>query len=161
MTAIIFLILRILLSLALYSLLFLLFFFLWKENRKTGISILQSKVPPITLNQISEGDTEKIRVFYSDEFTIGRSANCEWQLPDEVVSNFHARFSYHHMQWWIEDLKSKNGTFINGNNVATPTVLTSGDVISIGDDLFELSIFNDGDQEEVITNKISDGDLDE
>ena len=50
---------------------------------------------------------------------------------------------------------------INGNNVATPTVLTSGDVISIGDDLFELSIFNDGDQEEVITNKISDGDLDE
>jgi pSer/pThr/pTyr-binding forkhead associated (FHA) protein len=161
MTAIVFLILRIILGIFLYLILFLLFYFLWKENKNIGLSILQRNIPPITLNLISKENDSKMRVFYSEEITIGRSSNCDWQLPDEVVSNFHSRLRYHHMQWWIEDLKSKNGTYINGFKVVTPTVLTSGDEISIGNNLFELSVFNVGEMGEEEINSNAIGELDE
>ncbi|MFU8774027.1 MAG: FHA domain-containing protein, partial [Anaerolineales bacterium] len=44
----------------------------------------------------------------------------------------HARLSFHHNQWWIEDMGSKNGTFLNQQFVATPLVVTSGDELLFG-----------------------------
>jgi pSer/pThr/pTyr-binding forkhead associated (FHA) protein len=140
MTAIIFFILRILLSFCLYLIIFLFFYFLWKENKKLSSSISQRRIPALSLSLISDDIPFKTRIFHSQDITIGRSSNCDWQLPNDVVSNYHSRIKYHHKQWWIEDLKSKNGTLINGQKVVTPTVLTSGDEISIGNNQFQLSI---------------------
>ena len=140
MTAIIFFILRILLSVCLYLIIFLFFYFLWKENKILSSSISQRRIPALSLNLISDNVPFKTRIFHSPDITIGRSSNCDWQLPNDVVSNYHSRIYYHHKQWWVEDLKSKNGTFINSQKVVTPTVLTSGDEISIGNNKFQLSI---------------------
>ncbi|MFC2064737.1 FHA domain-containing protein [Chloroflexota bacterium] len=143
MTAIIFLVLRIILSICLYLILFLFIYFLWRENYKLGFSISQRRIPTLSLSLISENELIKTKGFNSQDITIGRSSSCDWQIQDEVVSNFHSRFIYHHKQWWVEDLKSKNGTYINTLKVEIPTVLTSGDTISIGNNQFQVSILEE------------------
>ena len=64
--------------------------------------------------------------------TIGRDPGCDFSLDDKTVSNRHTRLSFHHSQWWVEDLRSKNGTFLNGERVETPTVIITGDELRCG-----------------------------
>jgi pSer/pThr/pTyr-binding forkhead associated (FHA) protein len=63
---------------------------------------------------------------------IGREAVCDCRLDDPTVSNRHARLSYHHSQWWVEDLRSRNGTFLNGEPVQEPVVIIGGDNLRCG-----------------------------
>jgi hypothetical protein len=64
--------------------------------------------------------------------TIGRSDECEIHLPDRQVSRFHARIVWTGDQYELQDLGSKNGTHLNGQDVqggAAP--LHDGDEIQI------------------------------
>ena len=70
--------------------------------------------------------------FTSSEVFIGRDPASECRLDDKTISVRHARLVYHHGQWWVEDLKSRNGTSLNGVPVSTPVVLTSGDQLQCG-----------------------------
>ncbi len=65
------------------------------------------------------------------EITIGRHSSCDIVLPDRRVSRFHARLVRKEHRYFIEDLDSKNGTFVNGEPVEAPTPLNDGDEISI------------------------------
>jgi pSer/pThr/pTyr-binding forkhead associated (FHA) protein len=140
MTAIIFLILRILVSISLYAFILVLFYYLWKENRRQGDWLSNRKIPTISLTITAMDAPDLIRYFESDEVTIGRDAKCDCQLNDENVSNHHARFKYHHTQWWLEDLGSKNGTLINNQAVITPVVVISGDEIFCGKYTLKITI---------------------
>jgi len=132
MTAILFLVLRILLSITLYAFLLVLFYYLWKENNHQGIQLSKRKIPTITL-KIKTDDTPNRNLFFeSDEVLIGRDTVCDVQLSDENVSNHHARLRFHHSQWWLEDLGSKNGTFINDHALITPVVVITEDEIRCG-----------------------------
>jgi pSer/pThr/pTyr-binding forkhead associated (FHA) protein len=53
-------------------------------------------------------------------------------LDDKTVSARHARLAYHHGQWWLEDLRSRNGTFLNTKAVHEPLVLATGDEVQFG-----------------------------
>ena len=68
----------------------------------------------------------------SDKPLLGRDPVCDFQIKNETVSARHARLSYHHKQWWIEDLNSTNGTFLNEEPLYTATVIVSGDEIRCG-----------------------------
>ncbi len=50
-------------------------------------------------------------------FTIGRGRDCDLQFSDTQISTNHARVSWDDNRWWIEDLGSKNGTYVNGIRV--------------------------------------------
>jgi hypothetical protein len=63
---------------------------------------------------------------------IGRAADNTIELADERVSAHHARLTYTGGQWVLEDLGSRNGTFVNELRVDGPLVLTFGDRIQIG-----------------------------
>ncbi len=63
--------------------------------------------------------------------TIGRSEECEITLPDRQVSRFHARVSWRDDHFEAEDLESKNGTHLNGQELQAPAVLHDGDEIQI------------------------------
>jgi hypothetical protein len=65
---------------------------------------------------------------------VGRDLDNEIVLADPTISGRHAVVSRHSGAWWIEDLASTNGTFINSRRVIpdAPTVLRSGDLVQVG-----------------------------
>lgn len=64
--------------------------------------------------------------------TVGRLPHNNIVIPDSFVSSKHARFLERNGLYFIEDLQSTNGTFINGEKVDGITLLRNGDQISIG-----------------------------
>jgi pSer/pThr/pTyr-binding forkhead associated (FHA) protein len=64
---------------------------------------------------------------------IGRMAPADIILDNKVVSRQHARITLEEGQCFLEDLKSLNGTFVNGNPIKGKVPLKSGDRISLGD----------------------------
>lgn len=65
--------------------------------------------------------------------TLGRAPSNTIQLDDNYASSEHARVVWRFGQWWLEDRQSSNGTRLNGTRIDEPTVLSTGDVIGIGE----------------------------
>jgi pSer/pThr/pTyr-binding forkhead associated (FHA) protein len=63
--------------------------------------------------------------------TIGRESNTDIALDDPRVSRQHARLSYRQQQIWLTDLRSSNGTFVNGAPIQE-RALQPGDTLSFG-----------------------------
>jgi pSer/pThr/pTyr-binding forkhead associated (FHA) protein len=63
---------------------------------------------------------------------IGREADNDLVVDEDTVSGYHARLLNRDGAWWIEDLKSTNGTLVNDARIAGTKVLRSGDVIQMG-----------------------------
>ena len=64
--------------------------------------------------------------------TIGRTSINTICINDGSVSNRHAQITRGDRGFWIEDLSSRNGTFVNGEKVLEKKHLTSGDIIRLG-----------------------------
>jgi hypothetical protein len=64
--------------------------------------------------------------------SLGRDVNNSIVLDDEFVSTTHAALTYRGRAWYVEDLGSTNGTFVNGARVTTPRRLEPGDVLRVG-----------------------------
>jgi pSer/pThr/pTyr-binding forkhead associated (FHA) protein len=99
------------------------------------------KIPEIDLLVEIEGQVES-NPFIVPEIVIGRDQTCDLLLDASTVSAEHTRLSYHHQNWWVEDLGSRNGTFLNLERVATPAILVSGDELQLGQVLIKI-IIND------------------
>jgi FHA domain len=67
---------------------------------------------------------------FSSDFTAGRQGNLV--VGDDHASNHHARFQFAHGAWYVEDLKSTNGTWLNGRRMFAAQRLKKGDKIKIG-----------------------------
>jgi two-component system, cell cycle response regulator len=77
--------------------------------------------------------TGKMFKLVQGETVIGRSAQCEVSMPDDGISRRHARLlRLPNDDYVIEDLDSRNGTFLNGNRVTERTPLKPGDKIQVG-----------------------------
>lgn len=124
--------LRVLLALSLYAFLGWTLLTIWRELRAQGTTLAARKIPGINLN-IQIGSQLPIQRFFTQsEILLGRDSHCDISLSDDTVSVRHARLSYHHGQWWLEDLGSTNGTRLNNELVSIPTVVISGDEIECG-----------------------------
>ncbi len=69
---------------------------------------------------------------------IGRADACHIRLSDSYVSSFHARIFDRNGSWYVEDLGSTNGTYVNQRRVSTPTEVRAGDRVRIGKTVLEL-----------------------
>jgi len=79
-----------------------------------------------------KGSSPGQRIFVDQaEFLIGRDELCNLPIIDRQVSRRHARILLEGTQYVLEDLDSKNGTFVNGQELAEPHVLQDGDEIQI------------------------------
>jgi len=68
-----------------------------------------------------------------DEITIGRREDNLVHLPDRNVSRRHARLVQRDGTVLLEDLRSANGTMVNGVRISEPVPLGDGDLVRIGD----------------------------
>lgn len=66
------------------------------------------------------------------DITIGRSESCAFVLNDDFASAQHARVINRDGAWFLEDLDSRNGTFLNGQRVEQPECLAPGMEFRIG-----------------------------
>jgi len=69
----------------------------------------------------------------SGEAVIGRAPGCAIALTDDYVSAHHARVFERSGRVWVEDLRSTNGTLLNGHRLREPVVLQIGDRLKIGE----------------------------
>jgi len=63
--------------------------------------------------------------------TLGRQ-DVDIIIDDSYISKQHARFFMKDDRWYIEDLGSANGTYVNGQRIAEPVKLHRGDRVQIG-----------------------------
>jgi pSer/pThr/pTyr-binding forkhead associated (FHA) protein len=56
------------------------------------------------------------------------------------MSAHHARLVHHHGQWWLEDLNSTNGTYLNSEKLTTSAVIITGDEFKCGNTFFNIRV---------------------
>ena len=61
-----------------------------------------------------------------EDFTVGRAGDNDFQLGDDFASSRHARLFRRGSDWFVEDLDSRNGTFVNGVRIDQPERVTVG-----------------------------------
>jgi len=131
MSAQIVLVIRMFVAIVIYVFLALSLFTLWRttfppQKQKEGFEI-----------QINIMGTDKIKKFSVPEIYIGRDDRATFQLTDQSVSNMHARIYMKERRWWIEDLASTNGTFINEVKIVEPSRIYHEDQIKCGNVTFQ------------------------
>lgn len=70
-------------------------------------------------------------VINKNNFIIGKSSSCDYQITDHVVSRRHCKITNNGKNYYIEDLGSTNGTFINNKKVDSKFRLHPGKEIRI------------------------------
>jgi len=77
--------------------------------------------------------------------TIGRGPESTIQLADLSVSRKHAKITYKQGAYWLSDLGSMGGTWIDGTKLAAPRRVAAGQTIDIG--LCRLTVLSAGAEE--------------
>jgi pSer/pThr/pTyr-binding forkhead associated (FHA) protein len=74
--------------------------------------------------------------------TIGRAVECDVVIASKSVSREHTRLRREGRRWFVDDLGSTNGTYLNGERVINSMSLLDGDSLKVGDVTF---VFHDPD----------------
>ncbi|MDQ3038016.1 MAG: FHA domain-containing protein, partial [Myxococcota bacterium] len=85
-----------------------------------------------------KGGAQRRLDFDKNEVTIGRVQGNDIILPKGNVSKRHSRIVLKDNRFIVVDLKSTNGTYVNGRKITSPLVVKSGDKIYIGDFIMTL-----------------------
>lgn len=78
-----------------------------------------------------QGPLEGRRWNISSDLTIGRAMECAIQIDDRQVSRIHAKVTLRKLSIDLEDLESKNGTFVQGKPIDGKVTLEDGEVFQI------------------------------
>jgi hypothetical protein len=70
----------------------------------------------------------------------GRSPDMDIFLDDTFVSAKHVLFEVTANGLHVEDLRSTNGTQVNGSPISEPTLLDVGDQVAVGDTVFQVEV---------------------
>ncbi len=139
MNAILALVIRIILLVILYLFVGWIGYTIYIDLKKGFQINKQTSAPPILLETHLKGQ-KLIKRFENEEILIGRDPNCTLPIDNEAISFHHAKLSFHHRQWWVEDLGSTNGSFLNETKVESPTVLTNQDQIRLGTIIIQITL---------------------
>jgi len=85
---------------------------------------------PYLIVQFKGGREQRVELSKSP-MVLGRRASCDLQVIDEKVSRKHCQLCEHEGQWYLEDLDSKNHTWMGLERVSE-VILATGDEFRIG-----------------------------
>lgn len=91
-------------------------------------------------------------LLHNDTTIIGREPINDVMFPDAEVSRRHCRIVQQKGEFFVEDLNSTNGTFVNGRRIHEVTRLSSGDILDFGETVrvvFEHLLPMTADEEEL------------
>jgi len=91
------------------------------EGNMTGHPVLVGQAGPLNGEQW----------IIENALTIGREPSCDIVITDRQISRYHARLSVNTLGVQLEDLASKNGTFLNEKRVVEAQYVQDGDVITV------------------------------
>jgi pSer/pThr/pTyr-binding forkhead associated (FHA) protein len=94
---------------------------------QTGVTLADAEAVPVQTLLVQAGDQ---RHTFDSDFVAGRRGRLA--LGDDYASNQHARFLIAHGLWYVKDLGSTNGTWLNGRRIHAPQRLKKGDKVKIG-----------------------------
>ncbi len=97
-----------------------------KKNKQTKLTVHS---PQLVL--VREGTVIQKYKIHGDRMVIGRDADNDIPVASEFISRHHVQISYYNDAYWVSDLKSTNGTYVNGNRVQKHQ-LADKDVIALG-----------------------------
>ena len=80
------------------------------------------KPPGVLRITLSDGTISS----FSQGFTVGRHSECALSIQDSGVSRRHADVFWENGQWWIKDLNSANGVFVDGQRIDRVTLFGIG-----------------------------------
>jgi adenylate cyclase len=86
-------------------------------------------VPTLT---IRDGAAAGAELVFDRTIVVGRGSMVDLEVMDASVSRRHAQIFNEATDWFVRDLGSANGTFVNGRRVAGDITLSHGDVIRLG-----------------------------
>lgn len=134
--------LRIASGLLLIGLLFAVIWIMWRDmlavsaqaqiHRRVYGHLVQ--LANIGSDYIPTGETHRLRPLTN----LGRSPTNHIVIDDATASSAHAMISLREGHWWLEDKNSRNGTLLNGEPITAPTIVTDGDIVSIGNAHFKI-----------------------
>ena len=112
----------------------------WDEETTTGTDLedVREKLTTVglkfkpCLTVLTGGASGQLFKVLKGVAVIGRAPSVEVKLEDDGISRSHARLRAETNRAWIEDMGSRNGTFVNGSKISTPTELREGDKIQVG-----------------------------
>lgn len=87
----------------------------------------------VILTLTEKGGEPRQLSFEKNEVTVGRVQGNDVVLPKGNVSKRHCRIYIQDGHFSVEDLKSTNGTYVNGRKISEPTALTTADKVYVGD----------------------------
>ena len=86
-----------------------------------------------TLRVVAPESRQGERVAVNDEITVGRGGGCALVLADDsYASTVHARVFRRGNDLFVDDLESRNGTFVNGKRITSTTKLKKNDRVQFG-----------------------------
>jgi len=107
------------------------------EARPPRSSNGRSRVPSSVLVRTADG--KKLGTYkLSEPLEIGRSETSQIRLDDTYVSSSHARLFPRNGAWFVEDLGSTNGTYLNQQRVSSSSEIHTGDQLKVGKTVLEL-----------------------
>ena len=94
---------------------------------------------PLNLRIIEPSELAGQIFSLGEELTVGRAAGCQVTLDDTFASQIHARVFQRDGSFYVEDLGSTNGTWLNREKVTGPLVMRRGDHLQVGNTVMELT----------------------
>lgn len=139
MTAVFLLVLRIFLAIVLFLFIFLAFRVVWLSLERENNTGRRIRNTALRL-EIANAESPMLKTFETQEVLIGRDQNADFVVSDNTISSKHALFTFKQNHWWIEDLNSTNGTFLNSIPTEEPMIVTDGDEVRCGKILIKISL---------------------